>query len=165
MAESSHLDRRDFVKVVLGVTGTIMGVVIGLPAIGYLISPARQGTASEAWIPLGPLENYTTGTPALFNFTRTRINGWEKTVNSYGVYVVRFTENEADLRVFSNMCTHLSCRVTWLEDLGEYLCPCHDGHFAKDGVVLAGPPPRPLFEYEHKIEDGNLFILFKEGEV
>lgn len=163
VSESHSLDRRDFVKVVIGVTGTIMGAVIGLPAISYLISPARQGGASEAWIPLGPLENYPVGTPTQFNFTRTKINGWEKTVNSYGVYVVRFTENEADLRVFSNMCTHLSCRVTWEEDPQQYICPCHDAHFAMDGAVISGPPPRPLVEYEHKIEEGSLFILFKEG--
>ena len=34
------------------------------------------------------------GSRHLFNFTRTKVNGWEKTVNSYGAYVVRYTETE-----------------------------------------------------------------------
>jgi Rieske Fe-S protein len=29
--------------------------------------------------------------------------------------------------------------------------------------VVAGPPPRPLFEYETKVEDDTLFIRVVEG--
>ncbi|HSF80247.1 MAG TPA: ubiquinol-cytochrome c reductase iron-sulfur subunit [Anaerolineales bacterium] len=161
MSGSHNIDRRDFVKVVLAFLGTIMGAVIGLPAIGYLISPAMKVQQKEAWIPLGPLEKYPVGMPTLFSFTRTTVNGWEKTVNSFGAYVVR--SSESALKVYSNMCTHLSCRVTWKEELQEYVCPCHDGHFDAEGRVTLGPPPKPLYEYETKIEDGNLFIHFTEG--
>jgi len=161
MSGSHNIDRRDFVKIVLAFLGTIMGAVVGLPAIGYLISPAIKVQKKEAWIPLGPLENYPVGTPTLFNFTRTTVNGWEKTVSSYGAYVIRSGAN--DLKVFSNMCTHLSCRVTWNDDESEYICPCHDAHFGSDGQVLSGPPPKPLNEYETKIEEGELFIHLVEG--
>ncbi len=161
MTDSTHLDRRGFVTVVTTLLGTIMGAVIGLPAIGYLVSPALQVQKKDDWIPLGPLENYPVGTPTLFSFTRTTVNGWEKTVNSFGAYVVRFSPDQ--LKVFSNMCTHLSCRVAWKEEAQDYLCPCHDGHFDAQGKVTAGPPPEPLHEYETKIEDGALFIHFVEG--
>ncbi len=161
MSGSHNIDRRDFVKVVLAFLGTIMGAVIGLPAIGYLISPATKVQQKEAWIPLGPLENYPVGMPTLFSFTRSTVNGWERTASSHGAYVVRMSESA--LKVYSNMCTHLSCRVTWKEDLQEYVCPCHDGHFDAEGQVTLGPPPKPLNEYETKIEDGNLFIYFVEG--
>jgi len=161
MAESPHLDRRQFVAVVTAFLGTVMGVVVGLPAIGYLLSPATKVQKKEAWIPLGPVESYAVGTPTLFSFTRTTVNGWEKTVNSYGAYVVRFSPDQ--LKVFSNICTHLSCRVTWKEDAQEYVCPCHDAHFDAQGQVLSGPPPAPLIEYETKIEEGNLFIHLVVG--
>lgn len=161
MSGSHNIDRSDFVKVVLAFVGTIMGAVVGLPAIGYLISPAVKSQQKEAWIPLGPLENYPVGTPTLFSFTRTTVNGWEKTVNSYGAYVVRSGEN--DLKVYSNMCTHLSCRVTWKDEENVYACPCHDAKFSSDGEVLSGPPPKPLSEYETKIEEGELFIHLVEG--
>ena len=35
MAKSPHLSRNDFVKGVVGIVGMIMGVVVGLPAIGF----------------------------------------------------------------------------------------------------------------------------------
>ena len=162
MAHSPHLSRNDFVKFTLGALGTIMGAVVGLPAIAYILSPALKTQQTDAWVELGPLENYPTGTPTLFTFTRTKVNGWEKTVNSYGVYVLR--KSESEVKVFSNVCTHLACRVTWNEDDQQYVCPCHDAQFDINGQVTGGPPPRPLDEYlETKIEDGNLSIRLQEG--
>lgn len=161
MSDSHHLSRKGFVNVVLVSLGAIMGAVISIPAIGYLISPATRVQKKESWIALGPLENYPVGIPTLFSFTQTTINGWEKTVNSFGVYVVRFTELEHT--VFSNMCTHLSCRVTWAEDSSEYICPCHDGRFDEHGQVVAGPPPEPMWEYETKVEEDILYFHFVAG--
>ncbi len=161
MSEPNRLDRRDFVKVVVALIGSIIGGCIAIPAVGYILSPALAVQKKEAWISLGPLENYPIGVPTLFSFTRTTVNGWEKTVSSYGAYVIRFDETK--YKVLSNMCTHLSCRVTWKEEAAEYICPCHDGHFGIEGQVVAGPPPAPLKEYQTKVEDGNLYLFFMEG--
>jgi Rieske Fe-S protein len=161
MPKSSHLSRNEFVKMAVVFLGTIIGAVVGLPAIGFILSPALKAQKSEGKISLGPLTNYPVGVPTLFSFTRTRVNGWEKTVNSYGVYVTR--KSDTDVAVLSNKCTHLSCRVTWKDDLKEYVCPCHDGHFDVGGKVVLGPPPRPLDQYAASIENDNITIQFQEG--
>jgi Rieske Fe-S protein len=161
MAKSPHLSRNEFVKIATVVLGSIMGAVVGLPAIGYLLSPALRKESSDAWISAGPIESYPVGTPTLFTFTRTTINGWEKTVNSYGAYIYRETDQE--VTAFDNTCTHLSCRVTWQDGEQIYWCPCHDGAFDAEGVVLKGPPPRPLDRYETKVEDDTLFIRLEVG--
>ena len=161
MAKSPRLSRNDFVKVIVGILGTVMGAVVGLPAIGYILSPALKTTSADAWIPIGKLADYPVGAPTLFSFTRSKINGWEKSTNSYGVYILRKSETETS--VFSNVCTHLSCRVIWHEDARQYICPCHDAHFAIDGRVDSGPPPRPMNTYETKVEEGTLFVHFVEG--
>jgi Rieske Fe-S protein len=160
MPGSHEVNRRDFVTVVSAFIGTLIGAVVGLPAIGYLLSPAANRQKSEARIALGPLETYTEGVPTLFNFTRTKINGWEKTVNSYGVYVFRRGET---VKVFSNICTHLSCRVIWEEEEQIYHCPCHDAAFDINGGIVRGPQPKPLNEYAVLVEDGNIFINFTGG--
>ena len=135
-----------------------MGAMIGLPAISFIISPAQRAKEEEAWVPCGPLDRYPIGVPKPFSFTRSKVNGWEKTVNSYGVFVIRKDENQ--VLVVSNICTHLGCRVTWHPDLQHYVSPCHNGHFDMLGNVLSGPPPRPLDEFATKLENGNLFIQF-----
>jgi len=30
---------------------------------------------------------------------------------------------------FSDICTHLGCRVNWHPEVQNYVSPCHDGHF------------------------------------
>jgi Rieske Fe-S protein len=153
---SHHLNRRDFAKTITTFLGSIMGVVTGLPIIGYIVSPVMKVQPLDEWITLGLLDDYPIGIPKFFGFTRSRVNGWEKTVNSYGVFVYRKGPDE--LVVFSDICTHLACKVKWHEDTQEYISPCHDGRFDIDGNVTKGPPPRPLDQFDYKIEDGNLFI-------
>ena len=157
------LSRRGFVAGVVGILGGIIAAVVGLPAIGYLLSPGLKssGSAKEEWVPLGPIEDLVVGEPRLYSFTRTAQVGWERTANSYGVYVLRNPNDTFE--VFSNVCTHLSCRVSFEEDLDEYVCPCHDGHFGKDGSIISGPQPRPLDRFEHKVEDGTLMIFLVEA--
>ena len=157
-AKPNQFNRRDFFKIVTALIGTLMGTIIGVPAIGFLISPALRAKETEAWVPLGPLSKYPIGVPRLFSFTRSQINGWEKTVTSYGVFVIRKDENQ--IRALSNICTHLGCRVSWHADIQNYVSPCHNGHFDIVGNVVSGPPPRPLDEFVTKIEDGKLYIQY-----
>jgi menaquinol-cytochrome c reductase iron-sulfur subunit len=164
MAEVGHehsISRRGFVAGVVGILGAVIAAIIGLPAIGYLIAPALKKTESDEWVPVSPVEDIPTDEPQLFSFTRTRQVGWERSATSYGIYVVRKGNGEFD--AFSNVCTHLSCRVSWKEEQGEFICPCHDGHFAKDGAIISGPQPRPLDRFEYKVEDGTLMIHLVEG--
>ena len=156
-SNKNQLSRRDLIKAVLAGIGGLIGALVGLPSVAYLLSPAIQaGAGDKAIIPLGALDNYPIGVPTRFDFTRTKVNGWERAAVSYGLYVVRKNENE--VRVFSDICTHLGCRVTWHPDLQHYISPCHDGHFDLLGKNISGPPPRPLDEFVTKIENGNLSV-------
>lgn len=156
-----HLSRNEFVKITVGALGATIAGIVGLPAVAYVLSPALKQQSLDAWVSLGQLDVYPIGEPTLFTFNRTKVNGWEKTVYSYGVYVYR--KNEAEVIVFSNVCTHMACRVTFIEDAREYDCPCHAAKFDLEGNVTNGPPPRPMDRYEIKIEDGNLSIRLLEG--
>lgn len=158
MSESdpNRISRRDFIKVTAAIVGSFIGALIGIPSIVYLLSPAMKSVKNNAVIALGPLENYPIEVPTRFDFTHTAVNGWERTATNYGLYIVR--KNDDEVRVFSDICTHLGCRVTWHPDQENYISPCHDGHFDIVGNVVSGPPPRPLDEFVTKIEEGNLFV-------
>jgi Rieske Fe-S protein len=157
-SSSTYISRRDFIKIVTAAVGAIIGVGVGLPTIGYLVSPALRKQVPEAWIPLGPLENIPVGIPTFFSFNRRQVNGWENTVTSYGVFAVR--KEITNVLVLSNICTHLGCHVTWHPDIKEFVSPCHNGHFDMLGNVTFGPPPRPLDEYQTQVGLSNLSILF-----
>ncbi|MEW6240800.1 MAG: ubiquinol-cytochrome c reductase iron-sulfur subunit [Chloroflexota bacterium] len=157
-AGNKRLSRRAFVKLATAFTGTLVSAVLGLPVIGFLLSPAlRKEAGDNDPISLGPLENYSPGIPTYFSITRTKVNGWERTAKVIGMYVLR--QEDGSVRVFSDICTHLGCLVTWHPDIREYVSPCHDGHFDIEGSVTKGPPPRPLDEFQTKIEDGILHVI------
>jgi menaquinol-cytochrome c reductase iron-sulfur subunit len=153
-----RVSRRDFVKLVTTSIGGIISAMVGLPIIGYLLSPAMRNDEVSDVIALGPLENYPIGIPTPFSFIQKRINGWENTTTVIGMYVVR--KDDGAVRVFSDICTHLGCLVTWKPDIEEYLSPCHDGHFDIEGLVTHGPPPRPLDEFQTNVENGKLYIMY-----
>lgn len=156
MTDRNNLTRRDFVKGTMVFIGGLIGATIGIPTIAYLLSPSLRKVEDESVVDLGQLDEYPIGVPTLFEFTRTKVNGWERTGLSFGVFVLRQTEQ--DVRVFSDICTHLACRVSWHPDQEHYISPCHDGHFDITGGNISGPPPRPLDEFVTKIENGNLYI-------
>lgn len=159
------VNRRDFIKVTTGVVGGVIAAAIGVPTVAYLLDPAFKGGAKEAWIPVGRVADMLVGKPYPFNFTRTQVNGWERTSTSHGGFVVLQSTNPSDLVVLNSRCTHLGCTINWKEDAQAFLCPCHDAKFSLDGKVLAGPPPRPLDQYgEFRVTDaGVLEIFYKEG--
>ncbi len=55
-------------------------------------------------------------------------------------------------------CTHLGCRVPWVESEGEFQCPCHGSRFSRTGEYLAGPAPRGLDRFPIEIQDGRIVI-------
>jgi menaquinol-cytochrome c reductase iron-sulfur subunit len=151
------ISRRGFVGGVVGLVGGVITVVIGLPVVGYIVSPALKKGGDEEWIVLGPAEAIEIETPTPFTFSQVKEVGWRRVRISQTVFAV--TENGVDFAVFSDACTHLSCKVHWEDQRNGYICPCHDGVFDMWGSVVAGPPPRPLYRYPSQVDNGQLMIL------
>lgn len=161
----SEMNRRDFIKVTTGIVGGLIAATVGLPAIAYMLDPAFKTSAKEAWIPIGKVADMTVGKPYAFSFTRVQVNGWERTSTTHGGFVLLRSEDPNDILILNSRCTHLSCTVNWKDEAQAYVCPCHDAKFSKEGVVLGGPPPRPLDQYTefHVTDAGELEIFYKES--
>lgn len=61
-----------------------------------------------------------------------------------GEMPVELTRGPDGVEARSLWCTHSGCEVKWQEDRQIYSCACHEGEFDAEGVVIGGPPPRPL---------------------
>ena len=157
MEDKDQLSRRNFLAIAIGAIGAVIGIVMAIPAVAYVIGPALQRKTSENWVRLGPISKVELGTPTLFKTTVETQTGWILTEEEFSVYVL--TEDGRDYIALSNICTHLGCRVRWITDQGQYFCPCHNAAFDKIGLVVSGPPPKPLDRFETQVEDDQLFIL------
>ena len=155
--EKNQLSRRNFLAIATGAIGGLIGIVMAIPAVVYIIGPALQKKTSENWVRLGPTSKVELGNPSLFKATVQSQTGWIVTEDEVSVYIL--TEDGREYIALSNICTHLGCRVRWIADQNQYFCPCHNAIFDKTGLVLSGPPPKPLDRYETKVEDDQLYIL------
>jgi len=62
-------------------------------------------------------------------------------------------------KAFTAVCTHLACTVQYRGDFGHIWCACHDGHYDPlSGQVLAGPPPRPLAEFNVTVKGTDIVV-------
>ena len=157
MKNEKEVDRRNFMRIATLAIGGLLSAAYALPAIAYLIEPAVRIAEAQNWIRIGSTSKVETGVPTLFKTTIERKTGWITNEEEVSVYLT--TPNGRDFVALSNICTHLGCRVRWIDDEGKFFCPCHNAIFDKDGNVVTGPPPLPLEQFETKIEDDQIFIL------
>lgn len=153
-----ELSRRAFMDRSIKAISAFIGITLGVPAVGYLISPALQKQEGQ-WIRLGRTSQVKTGVPTLFTVTLDKTTGWVQAEIDLAYFV--YTEDGVSFIVMSNICTHLGCQTHWSDEGGYILCPCHGGHFDVQGNVIAGPPPRPLKRVEFRVDE-NDNILCRE---
>ena len=149
------ISRRRFLGHASGLLSAAIAGALGLPLVRFFVGHSFAARAAK-WLKLGPVEEMLLGEPQLVRVSRRDSDGWRQLTRRESVYVV--TDDGVTFSVFSAACTHLGCPVRWDNAEQSFLCPCHNGGFARDGAVAKGPPPRPLDKLEHKVEAGILYV-------
>ena len=57
----------------------------------------------------------------------------------------------------SRTCTHLGCRVNFMEDKQIIECPCHQSRFTTEGKLISGPAKKnlPTFAVETRTDEAG----------
>lgn len=93
----------------------------------------------------------------LFRFTSYRIPPKPRLVEVPAPLPLSGVHTDHDFLLFatpggitavSRICTHLGCRISYLEDKGYIECPCHHSRFTPEGKRIAGPAEKNLPQYE-----------------
>lgn len=115
---------------------------------------------------LGPLSELEKGEfPKKVTYKVKIKDAWVTQEQEGFVYINK--KEDGSLLIMSPICTHLGCTVGEADEKlkmenKNYLCPCHAGSYDKNGINIAGPPPRPLDIFESYIQDGNVYISVLE---
>src|SRR3982074_1361400 len=96
--------RRQFAVLGTQVSGAVIGVLLGIPIVGFLLSPLfRQ--QQTVWRKVGDIAGVPDGEPIKFEVPFP-LDAWTAAEANLAVYVVKTGQST---RVFSNVCTHMQC--------------------------------------------------------
>ena len=142
----SELQRRTFIKVLLGGIGLLWAGLTTFPIFRYLASGATEDTASKVTsvtvckvseLPANSGKNFQFGSkPALL-----------------------IHEKNGEFKAFDATCSHLGCTVQYQPGENKIFCACHGGQYdAETGQNIAGPPPKPLLPFKVHVQNGDVIV-------
>ena len=140
--------RRQFMVLGTGVGMGVVGVLISIPALGFLLSPLFE-QRRLSWVTVGPIDDIPVNVPTPLVAAVPSDRGFPTPPEQRIVYVVR--RNDGSTLALSNICTHMQCDVHWDPNLQNFLCPCHGGLYDISGTNVGGPPPQPLPQWVNRI--------------
>ncbi|MEW6544653.1 MAG: ubiquinol-cytochrome c reductase iron-sulfur subunit [Nitrospirota bacterium] len=151
--------RRTFFRWMTGLAAGFIGAGLAVPLLGYVVSPAFT-RREKPWVPVGRVDDLPVGEPKQLDYITTLKDGWMETKAHKAVWAIK--QADGQVTVFSPLCTHLGCGYRWDDPDRKFKCPCHGSVYDLAGKVLGGPAPRRLDVLPSKVENGQLFVIYKE---
>lgn len=151
--------RRKFFRWVTGAAAAVVAAGLAIPLIGYILSPALK-RREQSWVDVGVVADLTVGEPKQLDYMQALQDGWLTTKLHKAVWAIKQADGE--ITVFSPLCTHLGCGYHWDDPDRKFKCPCHGSVYDVTGKVVGGPAPRHLDILPSKVENGKLFVIYKE---
>ena len=148
----SNPTRRDWLFTAGVAVNVAAGLLLAVPLIGFVFSSFVERKDPRSWISLGRSKLSR----------RKRRASRPIEIRSRGPGTAKppiFRAGCGVFRAISFRCLRSTARiwavpVRWFPESGLFMCPCHGGAYYEDGSRAAGPPPRGLFQYDYKVENG-----------
>jgi len=152
--------RRNWMVMIGAGLNVIAGTLLAIPLAGYVLGSFVHRDKLD-WVSLGHVDNFPIGQTRMAVYQNPIKTPFDGLTTNTPCYVRRI--NEKKFQVFAVNCAHLGCAVHWFQSSGLFLCPCHGGVYYENGARAAGPPPRGLFEYQFRLQNGELWV--KAGQL
>lgn len=159
--ETAPPTRRHALFLVGAALDVVAAALVAVPLIGFVFSSFATRRDPRKWISLGRLEYFPENQTRLATYQNPFTRPWDGETAHIPCWVRHIKGNQ--FQVFAINCAHLGCPVRWFRESQLFMCPCHGGVYYEDGSRASGPPPRGLFEYDYKVQNGELWV--KGGEM
>lgn len=163
MTVPKDLTRRELFMKVGILLDSIVGVILAVPIVRYILSPVARARNDgyESWVSLGNLQQFPSGETRFATYRNPVVTTSDGQTADVACWV-RNVDGK-NFQVFAINCAHLGCPVRWFPQSGLFMCPCHGGVYYQDGSRASGPPERGLFQYDYRVDAGQLLI--KAGQL
>lgn len=156
---SGRMHRRGALRLLGGLFGAVAGAGVGLSGLTSGCGRGEGGPGSTG------TEGATPPPPEPVRVPLERLPDGARLRIEVGETPVELSRRGERVTARSLRCTHFGCTVAWEPEQEVYACPCHDGMFAPDGRVLAGPPSRPLPTLPVERVGDAVIVQLPEGAV
>ena len=135
MEETKGIDRRKFVR------------SCAMCAAGLVVASATGCSLFED--------------PEVLVCTRQELEEAKRIITKFNGKKVLTTKLNGKLTTFSLICRHKRCTIGYVEELEQFVCPCHDGIYDAQGNVVSGPPKKPLIRFITELRGEEVWVLNK----
>ena len=163
--EGETVTRRRFMTLTANGAGAVAAMSFTLPALGFAVGSALFDRPAVRWEAVGKLSDFPDDSyiPKVITLTlgigevgkttiymRARNPDIDKPPNPPGY--------EEQVVALSTRCMHLGCPVRYVQASERFICPCHGGVYDFQGLVVGGPPVRPLDRFYTRVRNGNVEV-------
>ncbi len=138
--------------------GGVAAMAFTLPVLGFAIGPLFS-REPDSWQPVGTPSDFDDDTYS--TKVITIVQGIGDAGNTVAYMRKRNpaidTEPEDQYNHYialSSRCMHLGCPVRYVPAAERFICPCHGGVYDFRGMVVGGPPVRPLDRFYTRVSNG-----------
>ncbi|UFU01295.1 ubiquinol-cytochrome c reductase iron-sulfur subunit [Radiobacillus kanasensis] len=157
--KKQQVSRRQFLNYTLTGVGGFMAAGMLAPMVRFAIDPVLQPSAQGEFAAVAQVDDITTE-PTRVEWTIDQVDGWYESKVTKTAWV--YKQEDGSILALSPVCKHLGCVVNWEGNEqfpNEFYCPCHGGRYYKDGVNVPNTPPAAALDvFQHKIEEGTLYL-------
>ena len=156
--------RRTFLKIATNAIGAIFALVLGIPAVAYLIDARNRAAAKGEFMPVARLSELPLNSPQEVVIRDVNRDAWTIEPNQVIGRAWLIRRDKDKVEAFSTICPHLGCSINFEQSSKLFVCPCHGGTFNENGSreEVAGrvnPPPRGMDKLECRLSHTNPDIV------
>ena len=154
--EGETMTRRAVFTVGGQAAGAAALTIVALPLVAFSVAPILE-TPEEVWEAVGSTDEFS---PDVYRSVIITIRAGIGEAGKTTAYVRQgseeLEENPDEYIALSTRCAHLGCPVRFVQAAGIFSCPCHGGAYDFEGLVIGGPPVRPLDRFQTRVVDGQV---------
>lgn len=158
------MERRSFLKWATHGLGALFGVLLGIPAVAYLLDPRNRKAPTGDFKTAAHVSELPLNVPTQVVIRDVRKDAWTLHPSDVigRVWLIRRDADQVD--AFTSICPHLGCSVNFEKEAKLFICPCHNGTFEmsgqrKEDTATPNPAPRGMDRLECRRDPADKDLL------
>lgn len=145
---SPSADRRSFLRWLIHSLGALLAVVLGAPAVAYLLDPRHRRSAASDFQTVARRSDLVVNQPREVVIRQNRRDAWTVYRDEVVGRVFLVKQPDGQVLAFTTICPHLGCSINYTGQADiPFLCPCHGARYRLDGTRIDpehNPAPRSM---------------------